>query len=90
MDRKLNIDDLKEMVENCVYEEENLVCMNSEHYRKMINTMSNFQTRLDKIKDYLKQVHFETQHGILSSNYLIWTNIERLCDGLDILERKTD
>jgi hypothetical protein len=41
--------------------------------------------RFYKIKDYLKQVHIETQKGILSSNNLIWENIERLCDGKDIL-----
>ena len=41
--------------------------------------------RFYKIKDYLQQVHDEQQHGILSSHYLIWTNIERLCDGKDIL-----
>lgn len=40
---------------------------------------------LEKIKEYLKQIHNETQHGILSSNSLIWENIERLCDGKDIL-----
>lgn len=42
--------------------------------------------RFYKIKDYLQQVHDEQQHGTLSSHYLIWTNIERLCDGNDILE----
>ena len=30
----MNIEDLKEMVKNCVYEEENLVCMSSEYYQK--------------------------------------------------------
>ena len=39
----------------------------------------------NKIKEYLKQVHIETQNGILSSNNLIWENIERLCDGKDII-----
>ena len=42
-------------------------------------------TRFYKIKDYLRQVHIEMQNGILSSNNLIWENIERLCDGKDIL-----
>ena len=37
------------------------------------------------IKDYLQQVHDEQQHGILSSHYLIWTNIERLCEGKDLI-----
>lgn len=44
--------------------------------------------RLDKIKNYLKQVHMETKNGILSSNSLIWENIKRLCDGKDILENE--
>lgn len=41
--------------------------------------------RFYKIKDYLRQVHIEMQNGILSSNNLIWENIERLCDGKGIL-----
>lgn len=46
------------------------------------------QQRFAKIKDYLKQIHIEQQKGILSSNNLIWENIERLCDGLEILGGK--
>lgn len=44
--------------------------------------------RLNKIKEYLKQVHIEQQQGILSSNNLIWDNIVRLCDGLELLGDK--
>ena len=43
--------------------------------------------RLYKIKDYLKQVHEEQQHGILSSYYLIWENITRLCEGKELVKR---
>lgn len=55
------------------------------HYLK---EYKDFQLRFDKLKDYLRQVHKEAQSGILSSNNLIWENIERLCDGLDILEKE--
>lgn len=44
-----------------------------------------YESRFNKIKEYLKQVHIEQQNGILSSNNLIWENITRLCDGLEIL-----
>lgn len=45
------------------------------------------EQRFNNIKDYLKQIHNETNHGILSSNNLIWENIERLCDGAELLKR---
>ena len=51
-------------------------------YSKEIERLNNIP---NKIKEYLKQVHIETQNGILSSNNLIWGNIERLCDGKDII-----
>ena len=44
--------------------------------------------RFYKIKDYLRQVHIEMQNGILSSDNLIWENIERLCDGKEILDKE--
>lgn len=46
------------------------------------------QKRLDDIKNYLKQVHEETNHGIISSEYLIFLNIERLCDGKDLIKEE--
>ena len=56
-------------------------------YKDELEDLENLGDRLNKIKEYLKQIHIEQQHGILSSNNLIWTNIERLCDGLEILEK---
>ena len=48
------------------------------------------QKRLDDIKNYLKQVHYERNHGIISSDYLIYNNIVRLCDGFNIIEGEED
>ena len=48
MSRKLNIDDLKEMVKDCVYEEENIVCMNNQYYKKLIKRINNLQSKIDK------------------------------------------
>lgn len=45
----------------------------------------NYKSRFDKIKQYLKQIREERQHGILSSYNLIEDNLIRLCDGDDIL-----
>lgn len=68
--------------------------MRAEHYaineyEKLVYSQIKEIERLknipNKIKEYLKQVHIETQNGILSSNNLIWENIERLCDGKDII-----
>lgn len=56
----------------------------------MQKQIDDLQQRFDKIKNYLKQVHIEQQNGILSSNNLIWENIERLCDGLEILRSKNE
>lgn len=42
--------------------------------------------RLEMVKDYLKQVQYEQQHGVLSSNHLIFENINRLCDGKDLIK----
>lgn len=59
------------------YEKEN------KHNQEII---AQLDIRFKKIKEYLIQIHNETQHGILSSNDLIWTNIERLCDGKEVLK----
>ena len=60
-------------------------------YGKTYKIQLELQNRLNKIKEYLKQVHYETKHGILSSNDLIYENIERLCDGKDLIkESKND
>lgn len=45
----------------------------------------NHKSRFDKIKQYLKQIREERQHGILFSYNLIEDNLIRLCDGDDIL-----
>lgn len=55
MSRKLNIDDLKLMVKDCVYEEENIVCMNNQYYRKLIKRMNNLQSKIDKVNEVLNQ-----------------------------------
>lgn len=53
MNRKLNIDDLKKMVKDCVYEEKNIVCMNNQYYRKLIKRMNNLQSKIDKANEIL-------------------------------------
>lgn len=56
----------------------------------MQKQIDDLQQRFAKIKDYLKQVHIEQQNGILSSNNLIWDNIIRLCEGLEIIRGKNE
>ena len=65
--------------------EENIDDINYLLYEK-----KKLELRFNKIKKYLKQVHIEQQNGILSSNNLIWENITRLCDGLEILEDRNE
>jgi aspartate/tyrosine/aromatic aminotransferase len=72
----------KELTERCLLIEEEI-----ERSHSIIKEVrEDLYNRLDKIKDYLKQVHIETQKGILSSNNLIFENIERLCEGKEILK----
>lgn len=63
--------------------EENIDDINYLLYEK-----KKLELRCNKIKDYLKQIHIEQQNGILSSNNLIWENIERLCDGKEIIKNE--
>lgn len=67
---------------------ENEFLLSNQDIKVLLKYIKNLKSRFEKITDYLQQVHDETQKGILSSNYLIWANIERLCDGLDILKEK--
>lgn len=46
--RKLNIDDLKEMVKECVYEEENVVCMNDQYYNRLLKTIDDLQSKVNR------------------------------------------
>lgn len=48
----MKIEDLKEMVKNCVYEEENLVCMSSEYYRKIIKNTERLNNIINGINNY--------------------------------------
>lgn len=58
-----------------------------EHFKNsLLEENEDYKSRCDKIKNYLKQVHYEQQHGILSSNNLIYGNIIRLCDGEELIK----
>lgn len=67
---------------------ENKFLLSNEDIKVLLAYIKNLKSRFEKITDYLHQVHDETQKGILSSNNLIYENIERLCVGLDILKEK--
>lgn len=56
-----------------------------QEFHKKDKEIDQLEERFDKIKNYLKQVHYEQQHGILSSNNLIYDNIIRLCDGEELI-----
>lgn len=52
----MNIDDLKEIVKNCVYEEKGIACMNDTYYRDIMRTINNLQSKIDKaIKELEKE-----------------------------------
>lgn len=51
---KLNIEDLKEIVKNCTYEEKGIACMNDTYYRNIMRTISHLQFKIDKANEYLE------------------------------------
>lgn len=67
---------------------ENEFLLSNQDIKVLLKYIKNLKSRFEKIEDYLHEVHDETQKGILSSNNLIYENIERLCVGLDILKEK--
>ena len=70
------------LVENLSFSDYILVTKDISDLEVEIEKLKNIP---NKIKEYLKQVHIETQNGILSNNNLIWENIKRLCDGKNII-----
>ena len=45
-----------------------------------------YRDRLAKIQEYLRTIHKEARYGILSSENLIYENINRLCEGKDLIK----
>lgn len=84
MNKDKTIKDLKERNDKLKYQYDMLEIKNCSNELKIMH----LQQRFENIKKYLKQVHNELQCGIVSSNSLIYENIERLCDGKRLAKEK--
>lgn len=67
----MNINNLKKLVKNCVYEEEGIVCMNNDYYSNIIQRTNNLQSKIEKAVEYYEMHQQECVIGRNKDNKLI-------------------